>query len=442
MTAPANLPELLDVLGPPAHLEALIERQELLRFAESRVTYQHSEERVLVRARITRQGRSAWGTTSSLDPGALGRLRERLEATVSALPTNGDVHLAQPGPTGSAMTFYQSTASATAHDRTALFKQAVAACPTGGTLGGSIAHSLIEHSVANTNGVARTEQRTRAAVQFIGSIGDCSSFGRAVHRDAMALPTQSVVNSTIEGLRPLPKRDLDPGVYRALLGPQATITLLAIYAQIALGGRHFLDGLSPVSGQMDEQVVSPLVTVTDDGCDAAGLPTTFDSEGLSKQRVTLIDHGRLAGVVHDAETARRAGVRPTGHSAPPGWRFGADPIPSHLLMTAGSASDSDLLAAVGSGLSIQRVDYVRVVNARQALVTGTTRDATEWIDHGRVVARVPQFRFTLRLNDLLNCIEAVGTRRERGDTVFTESVVTPAIVLTGMPVQVVVRSAT
>jgi len=48
-------------------------------------------------------------------------------------------------------------------------------------------------------------------------------------------------------------------------------------------------------------------------------------------------------------------------------------------------------------LYIQRLDYVRVVQARETLVTGTTRDATLWIEAGKVVASVPQFRFTLRL---------------------------------------------
>ena len=440
MTPLANLSELLEMLGPPAHLEALVERQELLRFANSRVTYQHSEERILVRARIIRDGRAAWGTTSNLEPAALLALRERLEKIIGALPRNGTPYLAEQTAAASASTYFASTASATAHDRAGLFRDALEQLPAGATLGGSIAHGVVEHSVANTNGVARSEQRTRAAAQFIGSLGEQSSFGRAIHRDASALPIQSVMNEVLAGLTVLPQRPLEAGTYRALLGPQAAITLLAIFAQIALGGRQYLDGLSAVSGQMDEKVVSPLLTLVDDGGDDAGLPTTFDTEGHAKQRVLLVDHGRLAGVVHDAQTAHRAHGLPTGHAAPPGWRFGADPIPSHLFIDVGSATDGDLLGAVGSGLAIQRVDYVRVVNARQTLVTGTTRDATQWIQDGRIVARVPHFRFTLRLTDLLNCVEAVGSRRERGDSVFMESVVAPAIVVTALPVQTVVST--
>ena len=70
----------------------------------------------------------------------------------------------------------------------------------------------------------------------------------------------------------------------------------------------------------------------------------------------------------------------------------------------------------------------------------TTRDATRWIEHGRIAARVPQFRFTVCLADVLASIEAVGSRRERGDAVFMESVVAPAILVSALPVQVVVAA--
>lgn len=431
--------DALEMLGAHAHLEVLAERNELMRFAASRITYQHSEERVLVRARIVRDGRVAWGTTSSLAPADIGRLRERLEDIVRALPRGPEPQVMQAGgEAASVCTYFEATARAGATERAALLKQALAALPSGATAGGSIAHAELEHSVADTEGPRRSERRTRAAVQVIGSLDGRTSYARALHRDAAALPMAELLEEVRRGLTPLPLRALEPGTYRALLGPQATITLLAIYAQIALGGRQFVDGLSAVSGRKGEQVASPLVSLTDDGCDAAGLPTSFDPEGLPKQRVPLLESGVLAGVVHDAQTAQRAATQPTGHTAPPGWRFGADPVPSHLFMAPGQASDAELLEACGSGLRIQRVDYVRVVNARQTLVSGTTRDATEWLERGRVVARVPQFRFTLRLADLLGCIEATGAQRERGDSVFMESVVAPAVVVSALPVQLVV----
>jgi predicted Zn-dependent protease len=205
-----------------------------------------------------------------------------------------------------------------------------------------------------------------------------------------------------------------------VLGPQAVITLVATLGQMALGSAGAFVGRS------GNQVLSPMVDLVDDGCDPAGLPTSFDCAGAPKQRVALIERGVLRGVVSNA----------TGHAVPPAWRFGADPLPSHLVLAPGSASDTDLLAECDTGLYIQRVDYVRVVHGRQTLVTGTPRDAILWIENGRIVARAPQFRFTVRLTDLfsLASLVALGARSEVGETPFMESIVAPAAVVAAFPV--------
>jgi len=169
------------------------------------------------------------------------------------------------------------------------------------------------------------------------------------------------------------------------------------------------------------------VTISDGGSDPDGLPTTFDCEGTPKQRVELVARGVAAGFVRHG----------TGHSVPPAWRFGGGPSPSHLLIAPGDASDDDLLAACDTGLSIQRVDYVRMQHPKQTRVTGSSRDATLWLEHGRPVARLPQFRFTIRLDELFSSLEVLGSRRERGETVFMESVVAPGAVATSFPVDVV-----
>ncbi len=59
------------------------------------------------------------------------------------------------------------------------------------------------------------------------------------------------------------------------------------------------------------------------------------------------------------------------------------------------------------------------------------------VEGGEIVARLPQFRFTLRLDELFASLAAVGVRRERGETVFMESVTAPGAVVDGFPVDFV-----
>jgi predicted Zn-dependent protease len=394
-----------ELLAHADHVELLRERQELLRFGGSRITYQHSEEKLTVRAR---RG-TAWVTLSRPDAALL---RERF----ADIP-RGHVQVSDTRTCPDATTAFAATEAATPDDRVARFRAALAALPDGAQLGGSVAHTVVDHEIANAGGLHRSERRTRALVQLIASRDGRSSYARGLHRDAAQLPDLADV---ADGLAELPTRPLEPGRYRAALGPQAMIVLAATLGQYAF---HPTDG--SFADRLGERVLGENVSLHDDGGDRAGLPTTFDCSGTPKQRVPLVDRGVAVGVVH----------RETGHDVPPAWRFGGGPSPSHLFLAPGDCDD--LAAACGTGLSIQRVDYVRMMNPRETRVTGSSRDATLWLEDGKPVARVPQFRFTLRLDELFSSLEHLGTARERGETVFMESVVAPGAVTTAFPVDVI-----
>jgi predicted Zn-dependent protease len=175
---------VLEQLGGPAHVEVVDERLELLRFGGSRLTYQHSEERLTLRARLLRDGRSVWGTLSTAEPDAVRALRGRLERLAASLPPGDVPPLALPTPTRPAVTAHASTEAAGTEERIALFRAAQTTAPRGATLGGSILHSVATHAVANSAGVLAEERRTRAAMQLVSTLDDDSSWGRIVSRDA------------------------------------------------------------------------------------------------------------------------------------------------------------------------------------------------------------------------------------------------------------------
>jgi predicted Zn-dependent protease len=141
----------------------------------------------------------------------------------------------------------------------------------------------------------------------------------------------------------------------------------------------------------------------------------------------------LTGVVSDRRRAALTGGVPTGHAVPDGWRFGGDPVPSHLLLEAGESTEDELLEECGSGLVVNRLDYLRVLHPTQTLVTGTTRDATYWAEDGKVVAWHPQLRFTFRMDEVLNAVLAVGTDREICDQTFMDSIVVPSLLIDAGP---------
>jgi predicted Zn-dependent protease len=432
----SHVEQALEILGEGTRLDVLGEHADLLRFAESQVTAQHSERRLRVRVRTTREGRSVAGSLETLDPAAVQRLADRLDAAIADLPPTATTSAELPVVESSSPPRVVPAASVLEADpgvRHRWFATVRDGLDSSTSLGGAIRYDVLDRVVADSGGLFRAETLTKASIQAIAKKGENSVSVRSMARDADRIPVDEIPAKLRTALRPLPTREAHHGPCRVLLKPQAVITLIATYGHFVLGATGYATGRSAVAGRMGEKVVSDLLSLVDDGADTAGLPSGFDAEGNVRRRTQLIDHGVLTGVVSDRRRAAVTGGVPTGHAVPDGWRFGGDPSPSNLLLDAGVSSDEELLAECGSGLVVNRLDYLRSLHPKQTMVTGTTRDGTYWAEGGELVAWHPQVRFTFRMVDVLNAVVAVGNTRECGDTTFMDSVVVPSLLVDAGP---------
>ena len=438
----ADVRQALEILGEGARLDILGEHADLVRYAESAITAQHSERRLRVRVRVDRNGRSVAGSLETLDPDAVRSLADRLTAAIADLPT-GPETAATPDadqtdhadhsvatPVIPAAPSVLESDPAVRHRWFATVRDGLG---SSATLGGAIRYDVLDRVVADATGLFRAETLTKASIQAIAKQDGRSASVRLMHRDADQLPIEEIPDRLRAALRPLPAIDAHHGTCRVLLKPQAANALIATYGYAVLGANAYTTGRSVVSGRLGEKVASELVTLVDDGCDPDGLPSGFDAEGNVRRRTPLIDDGVLVGLVSDRRRAGVTGGVPTGHAVPDGWRFGGDPVPSHLLLDAGTSSDDELLAECGSGLVVNRLDYLRVLHPKETLVTGTTRDATYWAEDGELVGWHPQLRFTFRMDEVMNAIIGVGSSRERCDQTFMESVVVPSLLIEAGP---------
>ena len=84
-------------------------------------------------------------------------------------------------------------------------------------------------------------------------------------------------------------------------------------------------GISAFSGRIGERVAAPGVTVFDDGSIPGRRGSlTVDDEGTPTERTILIEDGILVGYMHDRQSARLMGLKPTGNAPAPVLRPHAD----------------------------------------------------------------------------------------------------------------------
>jgi predicted Zn-dependent protease len=170
-----------------------------------------------------------------------------------------------------------------------------------------------------------------------------------------------------------------------------------------------LEERSYLSGRIGERFADEKVSIADDPLDARGLPRAFDFEGTPARRVELVEDGVARGPVWDRATAARAGdgTESTGHALPPELRiFGA--LPLALTLGPGDATLDELGEAVGDGIWVTRLHYLGVVDPREGVVTGMTRDGTFRIREGRPAEPLPNLRFTVSVPEVLSAVPALG----------------------------------
>jgi PmbA protein len=151
----------------------------------------------------------------------------------------------------------------------------------------------------------------------------------------------------------------------------------------------------------------------------------FDYEGVAKQRVALLEAGVCRSVVHDSQTAARAGVASTGHGLPAPNPWG--PFPLNMVMAPGGTPRDDLIAGLDRGLLVTRFHYTNIVHPVESTITGMTRDGTFLIEDGEIAQPVKNLRFTQSILEALSGTEMIGRETELASEFFFSASRVPAL---------------
>lgn len=373
----------------------------LTRFSGS-IIHQNNFEREAVASIITRIGQQEGNvTTNKLNTEGI---REAVEKSIEAAktnPPNADLADLPAGPKEYPfqVDFFETTAGATPEERAKLvIKGFEVNDEPAFKAAGILSTTQVNFAVVNSKGIEAAYNTTSSTYNIQWNGPDSSGSNQMISRNVGDIDIERL---SVEALATAkhsanPKPDLEAGRYKVVLGPECLSTMLNFLSWLGFSGKDYLDGSSFLTGKMGQPIIGSFISIVDDPLDPRVMSVPCDASGYPKQRLPLIESGVVRNVVHDANTAKRAGTVSTGHDT-----GGNYPLPGSLVLSAGKLTKEDLIKEVERGVYINRFHYTNVVDPMATVITGMTRDGTFLIENGELTQGLTNFRFTQSIMDTL-----------------------------------------
>ncbi|MBK8740418.1 MAG: TldE/PmbA family protein [Betaproteobacteria bacterium] len=208
----------------------------------------------------------------------------------------------------------------------------------------------------------------------------------------------------LEHLKAAP-RTLDPGRYSAYLSPAAMQELLDMLCWGGFSEKQRQVKQSPLQKFYDGQLqLSGMLTMAENA--GGGVAPAFQGEGyLKPASLPLIAGGLPGSTMISPRTAQEYALAENGADG--------DEAPGSIDMAGGALADADVLGALDTGIYIGNLWYCNFSDRMNCRVTGMTRFASFWVEHGRIVAPLNVMRFDDSLFRVLGPnLEALGATPE------------------------------
>lgn len=400
--------------GVQAEVVLMADEKALTRFANNAIHQNVAESNLTFYLHLIVNDHHGTASTNRQDEDAFDELVARARASAENSPGDPDrPNPADPAEFAHVTAFDEETAGYTPQDRAA---QVGSVCRLAAEEGlnafGAFSTGYGEIAIANSQGLFAYHTNTECDFQVVVMGEDSSGRAQASGWKAAEIDPESLGREAIaKAKRGRAPRPIQPGEYPVVVDPYTTEDLLSMMNLNGMGGLAVLEGRSWMNDRLGKQVLSPLVSIWDDGLDPRGIPLPFDFEGIAKRKVEIVTDGVVKSPVYDRTIARKAGTTTTGHALPPNlppYMRNYGPIALNLFMAAGDTPLDEMIRSTDKGLYITRFWYTRLVHPRDCIVTGMTRDGVFMIEKGEIAYPIKNLRFTQSYVQALASVEAVG----------------------------------
>lgn len=309
--------------------------------------------------------------------------------------------------------YSEATSNISLQDRARAINNVIASCERAGVIGAGFhqARGAVNGS-ATKNGNFNYERSSLVSLSTTARTPDGGSSGYFlrnhfdVHKLDVKRVAQEAIRKALEGRRP---RTLEPGVYPAILEPQAVADLLSFFA-FSFDARSADEGRSPFSlpggkTKVGQQVFDERINIYSDPWNPELPGSQAAQAGIPAQRIQLVRNGVLENLTYSRFWAKQKDKQPT-----------AGPVNSIMDSSAPPATLAEMISKTERGILLGRFWYIRGVDPRTALQTGLTRDGIWYIERGKIRYPVKNFRFNQSLMALLapGNVEMIGAPERVG----------------------------
>ncbi len=382
-----------------------------IRFALNNVSTSGSVSDADLAVQVAFGKRVGVATINEFDDESLQRVVRRAEELARLAPENDEFMPAIGKQTYTpSKTYNQTIANITPEYRAKVAVDSINPCKNNGLIAaGFFSDNVGFFAMANSNGNFAYQQSTGLDYTCTVRTDDGTGSGWVARNvaDANDFDANKEIKTAISKAKG--SRDakaLEPGKYTVILEPAASAGLISFMmfgfdARQADEGRSFLTKKGG-GNKLGEQVFDQRVSIHADPWDANAAVMPWDDDGLPREKMAIIDKGKVAYLEYSRYWAKEKGKVAKGS-------------PGNLIMLGGDKSTMDLVKSTQKGILVTRTWYIRMVDPQTVLLTGLTRDGTFYIENGEIKYPIKNFRFNESPVIMLNNIEELGKPVRVGD---------------------------
>ncbi|MFD0793272.1 TldD/PmbA family protein [Mucilaginibacter litoreus] len=342
-------------------------------------------------------------TIDQFDDASLERVVRRAEELAQLAPENPE-YMPMLGPSNfkESIGYNANTAALTPESRAEMVGKSLQVTKDAKlNAAGFLENSTGFYAVANSKGLFAYDKSSDVtfSVTTRNEAGTISGYAAKGFTDVTKLDTAAATRvACMKANASANPKALEPGKYTVILEPVAGTYMMEnmfrFDARSAEEGRSFLSKKGGGT-RLGEQLVDPKVTIYSDPFNPDLPSSTWTGEGLPREKTLWIDKGVVKNLSYSRYWAQKKGVQPL-------------PGPGNIIMEGGDATLEDLIKSTERGILVSRLWYIRMVDPQSLLLTGLTRDGTFYIENGKIMFPVKNFRFNESPVIMLNNLEALG----------------------------------